>query len=172
MPIKLSRSKARLLYSNSQCYARTSGGGGVPPQSITFTRGKARLLYINFYCYARISGAAAHGAGFLRPPPRPLRCALRLLHKNLQVLFSIKLCRTGKLPESITFTRGKARLLYINFYCYARTSGAAARRRRFSTFAATPLAVRFTAIVLKFFNFFFYQALPHLIPHTKLAARG
>ena len=34
------------------------------------------------------------GAGFLRPPTRPLRCALRLLHQNLQVLFSIKLFRT------------------------------------------------------------------------------
>ena len=33
-------------------------------------------------------------AGFLRPPTRPLRCALRLLCQNLQVLFSIKLCRT------------------------------------------------------------------------------
>ena len=28
-------------------------------------------------------------------------------------------------PLSITFSRGKARLLYINLYCYARTSGAA-----------------------------------------------
>ena len=33
-------------------------------------------------------------AGFLRSPTRPLRCALRLLHQNLQVLFSIKLFRT------------------------------------------------------------------------------
>ena len=77
--------------------------------------------------------------------------------------FSIKLCRTGKLPVPITFTRGKARLLCINFYCYARTSGAAAHERRFPTSADTPLAVRFTAIALKLTSSFFYQALPHLI---------
>ena len=73
---------------------RQLAGGGVPPLSITFSRGKTRLLYINLHCYARTSGAAAHGAGFLRPPTRPLWCALRLLYQNLQVLFSIKLCRT------------------------------------------------------------------------------
>ena len=135
----------------------------VPPLSITFTRGKARLLCISLYCYARTSGAAAHGAGFLRPPTRPLRCALRLLYQNFLIYFSIKLCRTGKLPVPITFTRGKARLLCINFYCYARTSGAAAHERRFPTSADTPLAVRFTAIALKLTSSFFYQAFPHLM---------
>ena len=60
---------------------------GKLPVPITFTRGKTRLLYINLHCYARTCGAAAHGAGFLRPPTRPLRCALRLLYQNLQVLF-------------------------------------------------------------------------------------
>ena len=34
------------------------------------------------------------GAGFLRPPTRPLRCALRLLHQNFSIYFSIKLFRT------------------------------------------------------------------------------
>ena len=98
VPITFTRGKARLLCTNLYCYARTSGAaahsGGVPPQSITFTRGKTRLLCTNLYCYARTSGAAAHGGGFLRPPTRPLRCALRLLYQNLQVLFSIRLCRT------------------------------------------------------------------------------
>ena len=60
---------------------------GKLPVPITFTRGKTRLLYINLHCYARTCGAAAHGAGFLRPPTRPLRCALRLLYQNLQVFF-------------------------------------------------------------------------------------
>ena len=75
----------------------------------------------------------------------------------------ITFTRAGKLPVPITFTRGKARLLCINFYCYARTSGAAAHERRFPTSADTPLAVRFTAIVSKFTSSFFYQALPHLM---------
>ena len=69
----------------------------------------------------------------------------------------------GVPPQSITFSRGKTRLLYINLHCYARTSGAAAHERRFSTSADTPLTVRFTAIVSKFTSSFFYQALPHLI---------
>ena len=66
-------------------------------------------------------------------------------------------------PQSITFSRGKTRLLYINSYCYARTSGAAAHGRRFPTSADTPLTVRFTAIASKLFNLFFYKAFPHLI---------
>ena len=33
-------------------------------------------------------------AGSLRPPTRPLRCALRLLHQNFLISFSIKLYRT------------------------------------------------------------------------------
>ena len=66
-------------------------------------------------------------------------------------------------PVSITFSRGKARLLYTNSYCYARTSGAAAHGRRFSTSADTPLTVRFTAITSKFTSYFFYKAFPHLI---------
>ncbi len=124
---------------------------------------KRAYFALAYNCYARTSGAAAHGAGFLRPPTRPLRCALRLLYQNFLIYFSIKLCRTGKLPVPITFTRGKARLLCINFYCYARTSGAAAHERRFPTSADTPLAVRFTAIALKLTSSFFYQAFPHLM---------
>ena len=73
---------------------RQLAGGGVPPLSITFSRGKTRLLYINLHCYARTSGAAAHGAGFLRPPTRPLWCALRLLYQNFSISFSIKFFRT------------------------------------------------------------------------------
>ncbi len=63
--------------------------------------------------------------------------------------------RGGVPPLSITFTRGKARLC-----THIRCGGA---QRRFPTSADTPLTVRFTAIVSKFFNFFFYQTLPHLI---------
>ena len=88
--------------------------GGVSPVSITFSRGKARLLYINFYCYARTSGAAAHGAGFLRPPTRPLRCALRLLYQNLQVIFFYQtlphliysLLRVDKLMDNVSERNG------------------------------------------------------------------
>ena len=78
-------------------------------------------------------------------------------------MFDLQSERSRVPPLSITFTRGKARLLCISLYCYARTSGAAAHERRFPTSADTPLAVRFTAIVSKFTSSFFYQALPHLI---------
>ena len=71
--------------------------------------------------------------------------------------------RSGVPPRSITFSRGKARLLCISLHCYARTSGAAAHGRRFSTSADTPLTVRFTAITSKLTSSFFYKAFPHLI---------
>ena len=69
----------------------------------------------------------------------------------------------GVPPQSITFSHGKTRLLYIDLQCYARTSGAAAHGHRFSTSADTPLTVRFTAIAQKFTSSFFYKAFPHLI---------
>ena len=46
-----------------------------------------------------------------------------------------------------------------------------ANRERQLAAVDTPLAVRFTAIVSKLSDLFFYQALPHLIPDAKLAAR-
>jgi hypothetical protein len=76
---------------------------------------------------------------------------------------SITFSRGGVPPLSITFSRGKARLLCISLHCYARTSGAAAHGRRFSTSADTPLTVRFTAITSKLTSSFFYKAFPHLI---------
>ena len=69
----------------------------------------------------------------------------------------------GVPPQSITFSHGKTRLLYIDLQCYARTSGAAAHGHRFSTSADTPLTVRFTAITSKLTSSFFYKAFPHLI---------
>ena len=69
----------------------------------------------------------------------------------------------GVPPQSITFSHGKTRLLYIDLQCYARTSGAAAHGHRFSTSADTPLTVRFTAITSKLTSSFFYKAFSHLI---------
>ena len=78
-------------------------------------------------------------------------------------MFGLQSEQSGVPPQSITFSRGKTRLLYIDLQCYARTSGAAAHGHRFSTSADTPLTVRFTAITSKLTSSFFYQALPHLI---------
>ena len=97
VPITFTRRQAAgadYVHAPASCQCRLRSRAGKLPVSITFSRGKARLLCTNLHCYARTSGAAAHGAGFLHPPTRPLRCALRLFHQNLQVLFSIKLCRT------------------------------------------------------------------------------
>ena len=78
-------------------------------------------------------------------------------------MFSLQSEQSGVPPQSITFSRGKTRLLYIDLQCYARTSGAAAHGHRFSTSADTPLTVRFTAITSKLTSSFFYKAFPHLI---------
>ena len=61
----------------------------------------------------------------------------------------------------------------VNKVMCCNQSGASDNANRERQLAAvdTPLAVRFTAIVSKLSDLFFYQALPHLIPDAKLAAR-
>ena len=154
----------------------------MPPLSITFSRGKTRLLYINLHCYARTSGAAARHAPYGALYGYCIKTFQFLFLSsfsapNIYILFRVdklmdnvserngvsdnanrvrQLAGGGVPPLSITFSRGKTRLLYINLHCYARTSGAA--------------AVRFTAIVSKFTSSFFYQTLPHLMQSLCRAA--
>ena len=151
---------------------------GKLPVPITFSCGKARLLFISLHCYARTSGAAAHGRRFPTSADTPLTVRFTAIVSKFTSSFFYQtlphliysLFHAGKLPVPITFSRGKARLLFISLHCYARTSGAAAHGRRFPTSADTPLAVRFTAILLKFSDLFFYQALPHLMQSLCCAA--